>query len=71
LAGLASQSRQDRREAEELASTAQVFRDEPDGSVVRLAVWGSGTEDLTIRARYPTDGHDVARLVLHSGRSAR
>jgi signal transduction histidine kinase len=53
------------------ASTAQVFRYEQDGSVVRLAVWGSGTEDLTVSARYPAGGHDVATMVLRSGRPAR
>jgi K+-sensing histidine kinase KdpD len=49
------------------ASTAQIFRYEPDGSIVRLAAWGSGTEDLQIGARYPTGGHGVAATVLHSG----
>lgn len=52
-------------------STAQIFRYEPDGSIVRLAAWGSGAEDLQIGARYPTGGHDVATMVLHSGRRAR
>jgi signal transduction histidine kinase len=53
------------------ASTAQIFRYEPDGSVVRLAAWGSGTKDLEIGARYSPGGHDVATMVLHSGRRAR
>jgi signal transduction histidine kinase len=53
------------------ASTAQIFRYEPDGSIVRLAAWGSGAEDLQIGARYPTGGHDVATMVLHSGQRAR
>jgi signal transduction histidine kinase len=53
------------------ASTAQIFRYEPDGSIVRLAAWGSGTEDLQIGARYPTGGHGVAATVLHSGEPAR
>ena len=53
------------------ASTAQIFRYEPDGSIVRLAAWSSGTEDLQIGARYPTGWHNVAAMVLHSGKPAR
>ena len=53
------------------ASTAQIFRYEPDGSIVRLAAWGSGTGDLRIGARYSTGGHNVATLVRHSGQPAR
>lgn len=53
------------------ASTAQIFRYEPDDSIIRLAAWGGGAEALQIGARYPTGGHDVATMVLHSGRRAR
>jgi signal transduction histidine kinase len=52
------------------ASTAQIFRYEPDGSIVRLAAWGRRTEDLQIGARYPAGGHGVATMVLHSGTPA-
>ena len=47
------------------ADAAQIFRYEPDGSVVRLAAWGSGTKDLKIGARYPAGAHNVAAMVLH------
>jgi signal transduction histidine kinase len=53
------------------ASAAQILRYEPDGSVVRLAGWGSGAEDLKIGARYPPGGHEMAAMVLHSKRRSR
>ena len=53
------------------ARAAQIFRYEPDGSVVRLAAWGSGTKDLKLGARYPPSAYNVAAMVLHSGRRAR
>jgi signal transduction histidine kinase len=53
------------------AGAAQIFRYEPDGSVVRLAAWGSGTKDFKIGARYPPGAYNVAAIVLHSGRRAR
>jgi signal transduction histidine kinase len=53
------------------ADTVQVYRYEPDGSIVRIAVWGNGAGELEIGARYRTGGHNVATLVLRSGESAR
>ena len=50
------------------ACAAQIFRYEPDGSVVRLAAWGSGTKDLKLGARYPPGAYNVAAMMLHSGR---
>jgi signal transduction histidine kinase len=53
------------------ADTVQVYRYEPDDSIVRVAAWGSGAEELQIGARYRTGGHNAATLVLRSGESAR
>lgn len=53
------------------ADTVQVYRYEPDESIVRLAAWGAGTEDIRVGANYRAGGNNVAALVLRSGQAAR
>jgi signal transduction histidine kinase len=53
------------------ADTVQVYRYEPDGSIVRVAIWGNMARELKIGDRILTGGHNVATLVLRTGRSAR
>lgn len=53
------------------ASTVQVFRYEPDKSVVRVATWGSEATELQIGARYQVGGHNVITAVLRTGQPAR
>lgn len=53
------------------ADTAQVYQYQPDDSIVRVASWGRGREDLPLGATYRTGGHNVPTLVLETGRPAR
>jgi hypothetical protein len=53
------------------ADTVQVYHYEPDGSIVRVAVWGAMAGDLKLGDRILTGGHNVATMVLQTGRAAR
>jgi transcriptional regulator with GAF, ATPase, and Fis domain len=53
------------------ADTAQVYRYQQDDSIVRVAAWGHGREDLALGATYRTGGRNVSTLVRETGRPAR
>jgi signal transduction histidine kinase len=53
------------------ADTVQMYRYESGKSIERIAVWGSGADELKIGARYQIGGHNVATMVLRTGQSAR
>ena len=51
--------------------TVQIFRYDPDATIVRVAAWGQHAEELALHARFLTGGHNVPTMVLSSGRPAR
>jgi signal transduction histidine kinase len=53
------------------AGSATVGRFEPDGSVTTIGSWGSGEVAFPVGKRWPTEGTNVAWLVLQTGRAAR
>ncbi|MDB5065840.1 MAG: histidine kinase [Chloroflexi bacterium] len=52
------------------ADMVHMFRYEPDGVAVRVAVWGSHEESL-VGSRYGPGGHNITTAVLRCGRAAR
>ena len=53
------------------ADAVQIYRYEPDKSVVRLAVSGPMAAEFKVGDGFHTGGHNVATLVLETGESAR
>jgi signal transduction histidine kinase len=53
------------------ADVVQIYRYESDKSVVRVAASSVMAADLTVGSRLRTGGHNVATLVLETGKSAR
>jgi signal transduction histidine kinase len=53
------------------ADVVQIYRYEPDKSVVRVAVSGAMAAELAVGDQFHTGGHNVATLVLETGKSAR
>jgi signal transduction histidine kinase len=62
--------------AEEVSRLAQadiveMYRYDPDGTAVRVAVWGTGAEDVRIGERCAPGANNMITMVLTSGRPAR
>jgi signal transduction histidine kinase len=50
---------------------AHIYRYEPDGTAVAVAVWSNRPEKMQVGTRYPAGGHNVPATVLRTGRAAR
>ena len=51
--------------------SATMGRYEPDASVTTVASWSSGEDDFPTGGRWPTEGTNVAWMVLQTGQAAR
>ncbi|MGH7748671.1 MAG: hypothetical protein ACREQ5_28510, partial [Candidatus Dormibacteria bacterium] len=53
------------------ADLVRIYRYEPDGTGVRVAVWGDQAGSAPLGIRFPPGGHNMLTMVLTTGRPAR